>query len=296
MRIEISFTGLCAFVRNPSGASARVVLVDSSNSPPCDEHRAALLVPVSHWDQLLNQRVPSDRFPDQEFGGEDVVVLPISKEDLTFPTGSTSLSFKSGAILPPCPGTDREEFAWVARIKDFTGDGAMRNVVLTDAVPVGVAARISITSGEFIASGFRIGPDGLGGFGIIKYEFVDSGGVTDSRAFAEEVGMTDNLSIASRQFVISSTLFAGGAGPLIVIKEDNSRIRFRVVDLPLDKIKHPGLADPFEPDDCFAKFYDLGSTSGSILTPVLGDLCPPPGGGLSNPKCPCACFDDNPNA
>jgi len=58
MRVEIRLTGLCAFVKNTNGATIRVVLVDSSGDPPpCDQHLPALIVPVSYWDQAINQLI-----------------------------------------------------------------------------------------------------------------------------------------------------------------------------------------------------------------------------------------------
>lgn len=298
MRVETKFTGLCAFVKNPNGRSARIVLVDAL--PPCDGHETVLLVPVSHWDQSLNKRIPTDRFSDQEYLDEDVVVLPLSKENLFFPRGSTALTFEPGTIVPPCPGGgDRRRFAWVAQMRDFVSNGSMRDQVLTDASPSEVAARISVTSGAFAAGSFRKVPDpATGSFRLIKYQFIDSTGVSDARAFAEEVELTDDVSVISGHYEIGATFFGGTSAPSIVLKEDNHLVRFKVVDLPLDKIKDPDSSNVFEPDECFAQFYRLGSGAvGSILTPLgIGDSCPPPGGGLSNPKCPCACFNDNPNA
>lgn len=68
MIVKIRLTGLCAFVKNPTGSAMRVVLVDSSSHPPCDRHQPALLVPASFWDANQNVRIPTDVFVDKDYG------------------------------------------------------------------------------------------------------------------------------------------------------------------------------------------------------------------------------------
>jgi hypothetical protein len=295
MIVQISFTGLCAFVRNPSLKAMRVVLIAPSGVAPCDLHEPALLVPVSNWDQSINKRVPSEQFHDDEFS-EDVVVLRLADEDLVFPAGSTSLSWEPPARSNPCPGADSASFDWIAKMREFTADGRMRDGILVGQPPAGVAARISITSGHFSTQSFRTGPDGLGGHGIIKFSITNAAGTT-SRALAEELLMADSLSSPSGIYTIASTSFTGATNPAIMLHGNGSSVRFRVIDMPLDKIKSPASSQPFKTDDCFAEFYDLGiGAAGQVPVPVLTDLCKLGAGGLSNPKCPCVLFDDNANA
>lgn len=227
----------------------------------------------------------------------NVVVLPLSNEDLVFPRGNFSLSLNSESLSgESCPTEENlESFEWVAKTNLFVSDGGMRDAVLTAGTPTGVAARLRMTSGVFSTGGFREGPKPAGGSGIVKYEFDDAGGATGSRAFAEEVFMVDDN--ASPSFYdITATAFGGGTNPTIRLTKSGGLVDFKVVNLPLDKIKNPSSSKPFEPDGCFVEFYQLGSQTGSGLTPIVDDLCDTPGGGLSNPKCPCACFDDNSNA
>jgi hypothetical protein len=291
MIVEIRFTGLCAFVRNTNRAAMRVILIEPS-SAPCDKHEPVLLVPDSYWDQAINRRQPSDSFFDEDYQ-EVVHVLPLDQEDLVFPAGSIALSLLDPGSLPDCPIVRPKSFDWIAHISEFTGNGAMRDAVLTDTAPAGVASRIRMTSGEFSTLEFRRNGS-MAGARVIKYGFIFNG-VLRKRALAEEILMTDYISTTI--YEISANSFGGEANDPINLTEKDGLLGFKVVDLPLEKIKNPASAKLFARDDCFAEFYALGSASGDVPVPLQADLCPPSaGGGLSNPKCPSALFDDNNHA
>ena len=295
MNVYARFTGLAAFVRNTNGLSARVVLVDASSATPCDTHEPMILVSLGNWDPSINRRVPRESFFDSDF--DDIaLVFPLFQEDLVFPSGTIPLGLQPPVAIGACPGADSNSFSWVARIRDLSGDGAMRNNVLTDQAPSGVASRVRISSGHFSTRSFRaIGTAG-GGLAILKWR-TTFGGTTIVRPLAEEVLWMDSVVSPTGVIEISARAFSGTVNPSFFFRQDpRGRVRFKVVNFPLDKIRNPAGIDPFRRDDCFAEFYRLGSGVGPILEPVLGDSCEHGGGGLSNPRCPCACFDDNPNA
>ena len=298
IKMNVFFTGLCAFVKHPSSNRARIVLVDASQEGdefgghPHDPHSATLLVPASHWVDADNKRKPDDYYSDPILG-QTVYIFLLNKEDLVLPSSSTPFGLEKPLAVngDGCPDSgDRSGLGWMLKVADCASSGDMRDEILKDPMPADVLARMAISAGSIGTAGFRFYDVGGGDRKILKWRFSHS---IDPRAAAEEIFVSFVSSSSDDSLIIGSSR---GSDYQFKLKSQNGKIQVAVANMPLIDIKYGRPPRPTDPDHHFIHFYRLGGVTGNIPSPVAGDYCPPAGIGLSNPKCPPAWFNDNANA
>jgi hypothetical protein len=284
----LRFTGLCAFVATPSRSAVRVVLVnarDHSHGQNHEPHHAALLVPERHWDGTLRQ--PNFIFDDKARNEARMCAFLLEAEDFVVDPPGTGIVLEPGpADTAECPVSNTTGYLWISEVKK-AGAGPMHSDMLTKKKLENTIARFRFTSGTFKTDAFRrVSPISRD---IIKWKLGDI-----KRSLAEEVLLfRDDL--AGGGIALKGTDFSGGTST-ISLREKSGRLEAWIVNMPLLDILGARKSDPFSPDHHFLHFHRLATSAGSMIPVPLSEVCSGGVGSLSNPKCPPARFEDNPDA
>lgn len=257
--LRILFSGLMAFVPNEDGTEVTVLLLNvdhayhTSDGAALPAHKPLLLARAGNCtgtcpkrDAAIANFVFSDSAPTAAADaleaalGDDGGGWVLAGSDITINKGSTNdpalpaLSIRDGVrtTIIPTTSTEREDFSWVADLKQLCGSGcALDPDVLGSNPPAGlIAARIHLTSGNvFTYTVARIGGDVT----PVQFKRLDGTGSASSyvQAVASVVGV--DIEVSGSSIEIAESTFSGGSGRTMLLEPDaNGKIEVAVLNLP----------------------------------------------------------------
>ena len=256
--LRILFSGLMAFIPNEDGTEVTVLLLNTSHAyhtsdgtvlPP---HKPLILARAGNCTGTCPKRdaaIAGSMFSDSSaaaaadaleaaLGGGGAWLLAGS--DLTINKGSAGdpdlppLALRSGvrSTIVPTTSTEREDYSWVANLKQLCGNGCTLNPALLGPNPPAglVAARLRLRSGNvFTYSVARIGGDVT----PVHFKRLDGTGSTSpyTQAVASWVGA--DIQVSGSSIEIAETGFSGGAGRSMRLEPDaNGKVEVAVLNLP----------------------------------------------------------------
>ena len=305
--LKMTFTGLCAFVPHTSGKRMRVLLVDGQQSVGTHEHEdhfAALVFDMDNYTPVSGPNRPLDmqfKEDNKERGlciveREELVVSPQSGEPLMF----------NNEDLEECPQANRDHFSWVAPIPQIVESS--KSVDSSCFVPIGgkihkmLAGRLALTHGKLITSALAEHAENdplLWNF-FPNLPLVSILPLSPRRqALAEEVEWT--LPVDATEIRLASFKFGGSEGPVLRLQPTRGVVQAAFRNLPLpDIVKARKPSHPREKEPHFEHYYAVSKSNPGIFSrriPFLDTSCNSRGPiTASNPKCPPARFDKNPDA
>lgn len=280
--LKLFFTGLMAFVPSQDGKEVTVLLLNvnhdyqSSDGSSLPHHKPLLIARAGDCsgecpkrDSGIAQFVFSDQSETQALDSLEAAVagggawellnseLSIHKgnpDDPDLPALNIRRNLRSGII--PTTSTEREDFDWVADMKQIAPSGYAFNADLLDSPPPGlVAARLHLRSGKvFTYAVARIGSNVT----PVHFERLDGtgGAAPYSQAIASWVGA--EIQISGENVEIVEEKFDGGTGRSMTLSPDvNGNVEVAVLNLPaFVPPAAPFMGTP-DPGKHFEMYYDV---------------------------------------
>ena len=283
--LKLFFTGLMAFVPSQDGKEVTVLLLNvnhnyqSSDGSALAHHKPLLIARAGDCsgqcpkrDADIAQFVFADKSQSDALDSLEAAVAgggawELSGSELSLQKGSSTdpdlpaLSIVrnvSTEIVPTTSG-EREDFGWVADMKQIAPSGYAFNTDLLDSPPPGlVAARLRLRSGKvFTYSVARIGSNVT----PVHFQRLDGTGAVSpySQAIATWVGA--EIEISGQDVEIVEEKFDGGTGRSMTLSPDaNGKVEVAVLNLPpFVPPSAPFVGTP-DPGKHFEMYYEVAQT------------------------------------
>jgi hypothetical protein len=281
--LRILFSGLMAFVPSEDGTEVTVLLLNTEHASHTSDgavlppHKPFVVARAGNCTGTCPKRdADIAGFVYRDLGATaagdaleashvDGGVWSLSGSDLTIRKGSTSdpdlpsLSITSSASTSNIPTTsaEREDYKWVANLKQLCAGGCALNPALLGSNPPAglIAARFRIRNGKvFTWSVARIG----GNVTPVQFKRLDGTGSTSSyvQAVASAVGV--DIEVEGSSIELAETSFAGDPRRTMRLEPDSSgKVEMAVLNLP--PFVPPASPDNEAPEvgKHFETYYDL---------------------------------------
>lgn len=255
--LRILFSGLMAFIPNEDGTEVTVLLLNvdhayhTSDGAVLPSHKPLILARAGNCTGTCPKRdaaIAGFMFSDSSAaaaadaleaalaGGGGWIV---SGSDITINKGSAGdpnlppLSIRRGVRtnIVPTTSTEREDYSWVASLKQLCGGCTLNSAVLGANPPAGlIAARFRLRSGNvFTYSVARIG----GNVTPVNFQRLDGTGSASpyTQAVASWVGA--DIQVSGSSVEIAEASFGGGTGRAMRLEPDaNGKVEVAVLNLP----------------------------------------------------------------
>lgn len=280
--LKLFFTGLMAFVPSEDGKEMTVLLLNvnhdyqSSDGSSLPHHKPLLIARAGDCsgdcpkrDSGIAQFVFSDQSETQALDSLEAAVagggawelanseLSIHKgnvDDPDLPALNIRRNLTTGII--PTTSAEREDFNWVADMKQIAPSGYAFNTDLLDSPPPGlVAARLRLRSGKVFT--YRVARAGSN-VTPVHFERLDgTGGASPySQAIASWVGA--EIEISGENVEIVEEKFDGGTGRSMTLAPDsNGNVEVAVLNLPAFVPPATPFTGTPDPGKHFEMYYDV---------------------------------------
>ncbi|MEA2339055.1 MAG: hypothetical protein QOE82_3062 [Thermoanaerobaculia bacterium] len=296
--LKLFFTGLMAFVPSPDGKEVTVLLLNvnhnyhSSDNTSLAHHKPLLIARAGDCsgqcpkrDADIAQFVFADQSETQaadsleaavagggawELANSELSVVKGDANDPDLPELNIRRNLRNGII--PTTSTEREDFDWLADMKQIAPSGYEFNTDLLDSPPPGlVAARLHLRSGKvFTYRVARIGSNVT----PVHFQRLDGTGDASpySQAIASWVGA--EIEISGDNVKIVEEKFEGGTGRSMTLSPDsNGNVEVAVLNLPpFVPPSAPFVGTP-DPGKHFEMYYEVAQSpiaQGERLVPKAG--------------------------
>lgn len=283
--LHLFFTGLMAFVPSQDGKEVTVLLLNvkhdyqSSDGTALAHHKPLLIARAGSCtgqcptrDTDIAQYIYADKSESDALDSLEAAVAgggawALSGSELSIQKGNPSAADLPDLTIQrtvhtqiiPTTSAEREDFGWVADLKQIAPSGYTFNTDLLDSPPPGlVAARLHLRSGKvFTYSVARIGSNVT----PVHFQRLDGTGDASpySQAIASWVGA--DIAISGDDVEIVEDKFDGGTGRSMTLAPDgDGNVEVAVLNLP--PFVPP--ASPFtgtpDPGKHFEMYYDVAQT------------------------------------
>jgi hypothetical protein len=296
--LKLFFTGLMAFVPSQDGKELTVLLLNvnhdyqTSDGTALAHHKPMLIAragscsgdcPTRDTDiatYVYEDQSESDALDSLEAAVAGGGAWALSGSDLSIRKGSATdsdlpdLSIRQGlrTQIIPTTSAEREDFGWVADLKQIAPSGYAFNTDLLASPPPGlVAARLTLRSGNvFTYSVARIGSNVT----PVHFQRLDGTGDASpySQAIASWVGA--EIAISGENVQIVEEKFDGGAGrSMTLAPDDDGNVEVAVLNLPPFVPPSTPFAGTPDPGKHFEMYYEVAQTppsQASRLVPKAG--------------------------
>lgn len=283
--LKLFFTGLMAFVPNQDGTEVTVLLLNvnhdyqSSDSSSLPHHKPLLIARAGDCsgecpkrDADIAQFIYADQSESDALDSLEAAVagggawelanseLSIQKgnpNDPDLPALNIVQNVRSGII--PTTSAEREDFGWVADMRQIAPSGYAFNTDLLDSPPPGlVAARLHLRSGKvFTYRVARIGSNVT----PVHFERLDgTGGASPySQAIASWVGA--EIEISGENVEIVEDKFDSSTGRSMTLSPDeNGNVEIAVLNLPPFVPPSSQFTGTPDPGKHFEMYYEVAQT------------------------------------
>ena len=294
--VRILFTGMMAFIPNENGTQLDVVLLNVphgqsiSDGTALPHHKPLLFARAGNCtgtcptddaaiaaylfgDKATNAAVDSLEAACSgggawELSGSEISIVKGSSSDPDLP----ALDIQSGVrtTLIPTTSAEREDFSWLADMKQICPNCGLNSEVLDAEPPAGlVAARLRLTSGKvFTYSIARIGSDVT----PVHFKRLDGQGNASSYTQAIATWIAADIAVSGDGIKIVESKFDGSNGRTMTLTPDsNGRVEIAVLNLPpLVPASQSGTAGVGKH---FERYYDITANPPSAaarLVPLPG--------------------------
>jgi len=294
--VRILFTGMMAFIPNENGTQLDVVLLDVphgqsiSDGTALPHHKPMLFTRAGNCtgtcptnDTAIAAYLFGDKSTDAALDSLDTAcsgggAWDLSGSQISIVKGSSSapdlpaLDITSGVrtTLIPTTSAEREDFSWLADMKQICPDCGLNADVLDEEPPAGlVAARLRLTSGKvFTYAIARIGSNVT----PVHFKRLDGQGNASSYTQAIATWIAADIAVSGDSIKIVESKFDGSNGRTMTLTPDsNGRIEIAVLNVPplvpASPGSTPGVGKHFE------RFYDITAdppSAAARLIPLPG--------------------------
>jgi hypothetical protein len=283
--LKLFFTGLMAFVPSQDGTEVTVLLLNvdhnyqTSDGSALAHHKPLLIARAGNCtgqcptrDAGIAQFLFSDKSESEALDSLEAAVADggaweLSGSELSVHKGcSTDPDLPALAIrqnlrtqIIPTTSAEREDFGWVADLKQIAPSGYAFNAGLLASPPPGlVAARLRLRSGKvFTYSVARIGSNVT----PVHFQRLDGTGNVSpySQAIATWVGA--EIAISGENVEIVEEKFDGGTGRAMTLAPDaNGNVEIAVLNLPPFVPPSSPFTGTPDPGKHFEMYYDVAQT------------------------------------
>jgi hypothetical protein len=283
--LKLFFTGLMAFIPSQDGKEVTVLLLNvdhtyqSSDGSALAHHKPLLIARAGNCsgdcpkrDSGIAQFVYADKSESEaldsleaavagggawEVSGSDLSLRKGSPGDADLPALTIRRNVRNGII--PTTAAEREDFSWVADLKQIAPAGYALNPDLLASPPPGlVAARLHLRSGSvFTYSVARIGSNVT----PVHFQRLDGTGAVPSYSQALATWVGAEITVSGQNVEIVDEKFDGGAGRAMTLSPDvNGHVEVAVVNLsPFVPPSSPFTGTP-DPGKHFEMYYEVAQT------------------------------------
>jgi hypothetical protein len=296
--LKLFFTGLMAFVPSSDGKEVTVLLLNvdhsyhSSDGSSLAHHKPLLIARAGDCsgqcpkrDAGIAQFVFADQSESQaadsleaavagggawELANSELSIVKTSESDPDLPALNIRRNLRNGII--PTTSSEREDFDWLADMKQIAPSGYEFNADLLASPPPGlVVARLHLRSGKvFTYSVTRIGSNVT----PVHFQRLDGTGDASpySQAIASWVGA--EIEISGDNIEIVEEKFDGGAGRSMTLSPDaNGNVEVAVLNLPPFVPPAAPFTGTPDPGKHFEMYYEVAQSpiaQGERLVPKAG--------------------------
>jgi hypothetical protein len=296
--LKLFFTGLMAFVPSQDGKEVTVLLLNvnhdfhTSDGSALASHKPLLIARAGDCSGECPRRDASIAqyvFADQsetaaadsleaavagggawELANSELSVRKSNADAADLPPLNVRRNLRNGIV--PTTSTEREDFGWLADMKQIAPAGYQFNTDLLASPPPGlVAARLHLRSGKvFTYSVARIGSNVT----PVHFQRLDGTGGTPSysQAIASWVGA--EIEISGDSVEIVEDKFDGGTGRSMTLSPDeNGNVEVAVLNLPPFVAPSSPFVGTPDPGKHFEAYYDVAQTpiaTSARLVPKAG--------------------------
>lgn len=297
--LRILFTGMLVFIPNEDGTQVDVLLLNvghthqMSDGTALEDHKSIVLTRAGSCTGDCPQRdaaIATWIFGDKATNvAQDSLEAAVSGGGAWMVSGSQlSLRKASGAAnLPalsiidgvrttiiPTSSAEREDFSWVANLKDICSSCGLDTDVLDEEPPAGlIAARFRLTSGDvFTYSIARIGSDVT----PVHFKRLDGTGSASSYTQAIATWVGADITVTGSSIELVETEFDGTpARSMSLTPDTNDKVEIAVINvpplIPVAPTGTPGVGKHFE------RYYDITATPPSAAARLVPQAGAAPG-------------------
>lgn len=296
--LRILFTGLIAFVPSEDGTELNVLLLNVdhahhlSDGSQLAQHKPLLIARAGGCtgqcptdDPVIAHYLYADKSATAaldsletavaggaawQLAGSELSVRKGSSGDPDLPPLVIRRNLRTTII--PTTSTEREDFSWIADLKQICSGCTLDPSVLAAQPPSGlVAARLKLRSGKvFTYSVARIGSEVT----PVHFKRLDGTGSASPYSQAVASWVAADIEVSGNSIEIVEASFAGGAGRSMTLEPDaNGKVEIAMLNLP-------PFVPPASPDNDapqvgkhFEKYYELSQTPPAVaarLVPLPG--------------------------
>jgi hypothetical protein len=283
--LKLFFTGLMAFVPSQDGHEVTVLLLNvhhdyqSSDGTSLDHHKPLLIARAGDCsgqcpkrDAGIAQFIYADKSESEacdaleatvaaggawELANSELSIQKGNPNDPDLPALNVVRNVRNGIV--PTTSAEREDFGWVADMKQIAPSGYAFNTDLLDSPPPGlIAARLHLRSGKvFTYRVARIGSNVT----PVHFQRLDGTGDTSpySQAIASWVGA--EIEISGNDVEIVEDKFDGSTGRSMTLSPDsNGNVEVAVLNLPPFVPPSSLFAGTPDPGKHFEMYYEVAQT------------------------------------
>ncbi len=303
--LKLFFTGLMAFVPSQDGKEVTVLLLNvphdfaTSDSSALAHHKPLLIARASSCsgdcptrDSDIAQYIYADKSESEALDSLEAAVAgggawTLANSELSIQKGSSTdpdlpdltIQRNLRTQIVPTTSAEREDFGWVADLKQIAPSGYAFNTDLLASPPPGlVAARLRLRSGKvFTYSVARIGSNVT----PVHFQKLDGTGDTSSYSQAIATWVGAEIAISGDDVEIVEEKFDESEGRSMTLSpDDDGKVEVAVLNIPPFVTPASPFTGTPDPGKHFEMYYEVAQTPPS----ASARLVPKPGASPDAPE------------